>query len=119
MAGTLKGLGKDGALIAVGLLGAVGGFVTGSGVTGNALFMPSAAAVGEALGALPVFAALQNGVSGHVGMASLPVAAIMLAAIPRGGAGDDALVMRTALALAAWHVSVAIAMALLLLRVAS
>lgn len=118
LAGSLRGLGRDGALLAVAALGAVGGFVTGSGVTGNALFMPSAAAVGSALGALPVFAALQNGASGHVGMASLPVAAIMLATLPNRQAGDDALVMRMALMLAAWHVLVATVAALGLLRIA-
>jgi lactate permease len=113
----LGGLGRDGAAITVALLGAVGGFVTGSGVTGNALFMPSAAATGEVFGALGIFAALQNGASGHVGMASLPVAAILLASLPTREAGDDALIMRTALALAAWHVAVVILAGLALLRV--
>lgn len=129
LAQSLGGLGRDGALVAVGLLGAVGGFVTGSGVTGNALFMPSAAAAGAAFapgGADPrvsvpalVFAALQNGASGHVGMASLPVAAIMLATLPRRAPEDEALVMRLGLALAAWHLAVATVAALLVYRVAS
>jgi lactate permease len=117
LAGTISGLGRDGAVVAVAVLGAVGGFVTGSGVTGNALFMPSAAAAGMAFEATPVFAALQNGASGHVGMASLPVAAVLLACLPSREPGDDATVMRTALALAAWHVLVATVAALMLVRV--
>jgi len=118
LAQSISGLGRDGAVVAVALLGALGGFVTGSGVTGNALFMPSAAAAGMAFDATPIFAALQNGASGHVGMASLPVAAVLLASLPRREAGDDAAVMRTALLLAAWHVLVATVAALVLLRVA-
>ena len=118
LASALGGLGRDGATVAVALLGAVGGFVTGSGVTGNALFMPSAAEAGRAFDVVPIFAALQNASSGHVGMASLPVAAILLATLGRREPGDDALVIRTALALAAWHVAVATAAALLLLRIA-
>jgi hypothetical protein len=51
-------------------------------------------------------------------MAALPVAAILLAALPRREPGDDAIVMRTALALAAWHVVMATTAALVLLRIA-
>lgn len=114
LAKSLGGLGREGALVAVALLGAVGGFVTGSGVTSSALFMPSAAAAGETFGALHIFAALQNGVGGHVGMASLPVAAILLATLPSRTSEDDAAVMRISLALAAWHVAVATVAALVL-----
>lgn len=116
LAQSLGGLGRTGAAMAVALLGSVGGFVTGSGITGNALFMPSAAAAGVAVGALPVFAALQNGASGHFGMASLPVAALLLASLPNREAGEDARVLRTALLLASWHVAVATLAALILLR---
>ncbi|MGE3915394.1 MAG: hypothetical protein AB7F78_06805, partial [Hyphomicrobiaceae bacterium] len=116
LAAGIGGLGRDGAVVAVAMLGAVGGFVTGSGVTGNALFMPSAADTGRSLGAVEIFAALQNGASGHVGMASLPVAAILLTTLGQRRDGDDAVVMRTALALAAWHVAVVTIAALVLLR---
>jgi lactate permease len=119
LAASVGALGRDGATVAVALLGAVGGFVTGSGVTGNALFMPSAAAAGASLGTLPVLAALQNAASGHVAMASLPVAAILLAALPARTPGDDALVMRLGLALAAWHVAVATLAALAAQRLAA
>ena len=118
LARSMSGLGRDGAAIAVALLASVGGFVTGSGITATALFMPSAAGAGRLFDALPVFAALQNSIGGHVSMAALPVAAILLAALPRREPGDDAIVMRTALALAAWHVVMATTAALVLLRIA-
>lgn len=99
----LSGLGLWAALIAVIALGAVGGFATGSGVTGNALFMPSAAATGDSMGHMAIFAALQNGASGHVAMAALPVAAILLSALPDRTVQDDRTVMRLGLMLAASH----------------
>jgi lactate permease len=119
LAGSLTGLGGPGAAVAVAALGALGGFVTGSGVTSSALFMPSAAAVGTDLGQLPLFAALQNATGGHAGMSSLPVLAILLASLPSREPGDDARSMRKALALAGWHLVVATAMALALLRLLS
>jgi lactate permease len=119
LAASVGGLGRDASLVVVALLGAVGGFVTGSGVTGNALFMPSAAAAGQVLDAVPLFAALQNAASGHAGMASLPVGAILLATLGRREPGDDGLVMRFGLALVAVHVTVATMAALVLARVAS
>lgn len=116
LAQSLGSLGQTGAVVAVAALGAIGGFVTGSGVTGNALFMPSAAAAGQVFGAVPVFSALQNAASGHFGMASLPVAAILLATLPDRTPADDAQVMRIALMMAIWHVAVATCAALILLR---
>jgi lactate permease len=109
---------------AVAGLGALGGFVTGSGVTSNALFMdfavnalPAAKLPPWLLTEVKVLAALQNAAGGHIAMASLPVAAILLATLAPRERGDDGLVMRTALALAAWHLLVATAAALLLLSV--
>ncbi|MGD9801779.1 MAG: L-lactate permease [Hyphomicrobiaceae bacterium] len=118
LARSISGLGRDGAALAIAVLGAIGGFATGSGVTSSALFMPSAAAAGETFGAVPLFAALQNATGGHVAMSALPVAAILLAALPHRQPGDDASVMRTALALAIWHVAVATFAVLILLRIA-
>jgi lactate permease len=91
----LAGLGRTGALFAVTLLGAISGFVTGSGVSGNALFMASAAAVGTSFGQTALFAALQSSAASHAAMASLPVASILLAALPARTNSDD----RTALVL--------------------
>ncbi len=119
LAASVGGLGRDASLVVVALLGAVGGFVTGSGVTGNALFMPSAAAAGQTFDVVPIFAALQNAASGHAGMASLPVAAILLATLGRREPGDDGLVMRIGLGLVAVHVTVATIAALVLVRVAA
>jgi lactate permease len=116
LAGLLAGLGGAGAAVTVAALGALGGFVTGSGVTSSALFMPSAAAAGAGLGQLPLFAALQNSAGGHTGMSSLPVLAILLASLPSREPGDDARSMRKALALAGWHLVLVTVMGLVLLR---
>lgn len=113
LAGTLTGLGGAGAVAATALLGAVSGFITGSGITGNALFMPSAAVIGASFGDVPLFAALQNSAAGHTAMASLPVAAILLAALPARTPGDDRIILRLGLALAGWHLAVLTGVALL------
>lgn len=104
LAGLIKGLGAHGAVLATVLLGAMGGFITGSGVTSSALFMTSATAAGTSLGQVPLFAALQNGAGGHVAMASLPVAALLLASLPNRGIGAEATTMHWGLFLAACHV---------------
>jgi lactate permease len=87
------------ALIAVTLLGALSGFVTGSGIAGNALFMPSAAATGANFDATTLFAALQHSAAGHMAMAALPVAAILLATLPGRTPEDDQNVMKIGLKL--------------------
>ena len=87
------------ALIAVTLLGALSGFVTGSGIAGNALFMPSAAATGASFDATTLFAALQHSAAGHMAMAALPVAAILLATLPGRTREDDQNIMRIGLKL--------------------
>lgn len=113
LARAVAGLGTSAAIVAVAFLGAAGGFITGSGVTGNALFMPGAAAVGEALGDVPLLAALQNGASGHAAIASLPIAAILLAALPDRTDDDDRRALQAGLALTACHLAVLITVALL------
>ena len=97
----VEGFGALGTLVAVTGLGATGGFVTGSGVTGNALFLPAAAQVGEALGARVLYSALASAASGHAAMTSLPVAALLLAALPERRAEDDRTALRSGLSLAA------------------
>jgi len=106
LANTVSSLGVGPALVATALLGAASGFATGSGVTGNALFMPSAAATGRALGEVELFSAIQHGAAGHVAMASLPVAAILLAALPNRSSTDDRTVLVLGLRLAAIHLAV-------------
>ncbi len=102
----LQGLGRTGAMLGAIGLGAVGGFVTGSGVTGNALFLPSAAAAGTSFGARDVFAALASAAAGHTAMASLPVASLLLAALPQRTASDDRTVLRWGLMLASLYLFV-------------
>ncbi len=109
----LKGLGVVGAMLGSIGLGAVGGFVTGSGVTGNALFLPSAAAAGAAFNAKDVFAALASAAAGHTAMASLPVAALLLAVLPGRTAADDRTVLRWGLTLAAVYLVVLAAVGLM------
>jgi lactate permease len=100
-------LGVHMAAVVVTLLAAAGSFATGSGVTSNALFMSSAAAVGANLDARVLFAALQHSGSAHMAMASLPIISLMMAALPDRGSADERTAMRAGLALAAiWLVIV-------------
>jgi lactate permease len=96
----LSRIGVYPAVAVVAVLGGIGAYVTGSGVTANALFMPSAAATGESFDALALFAALQHSGGAHVAMASLPVIAILLAALPNREADDERTAMRVGLGLA-------------------
>ena len=101
LAEMLSRLGAYTAAVIVTVLGGVGAFATGSGVTSNALFMSSAAATGASLDVLVLFAALQHSGSAHVAMTSLPVIAILAAALPDRRNGDERAAMRTGLGLAA------------------
>ena len=102
----IKGFGPIGALAAVTGLGALGGFVTGSGVTGNALFLPSAAEAGAAIGAKDVFAAVASAAAGHAAMASLPVAALLLTALPDRAVNDDRVALKWGLLLTAGYLCI-------------
>ena len=101
LAEMLSRLGAYTATVVVTVLGGVGAFATGSGVTSNALFMSSAAATGASLGVPVLFAALQHSGSAHVAMASLPVIAILTAALPDRRDGDERAAMHAGLGLAA------------------
>jgi lactate permease len=100
LAGLLSQLGLYPAIVFVAILGGIGSYVTGSGVASNALFMPSAAATGESFDALALFASLQHSAAAHVGVASLPIIAILLAALPDRKATDERSAMRTGISLA-------------------
>ena len=102
----VKGYGPFGALAAVTGLGAIGGFVTGSGVTGNALFLPTAAAAGVSFGAKSIFAAIASAAAGHAAMASLPVAALLLTALPDRTVADDSTTLRWGLLLTAIYLAI-------------
>jgi lactate permease len=116
LAETLTGIGQYPAVILITVLGGVGAYVTGSGVTSNALFMPSAAATGESFDSLALFAALQHSGSAHVAMASLPVIAILLAALPNRVKSDERTAMRMGLGFAALWTLIVIASGSLQLR---
>jgi len=105
-------LGQDMAIVATTLLGAASGFITGSGVSANGLFMPGAAAIGQEFGLTRLFAAIQNCSAGHVAMASLPVGAILLAALPDRQRGDDRHLLVTGLWLAALYTALIAAVAI-------
>jgi lactate permease len=100
LAETLSQLGPHAAAALVATLGGIGSYITGSGTASNALFMPSAAATGQNLDFLTLFAALQHSGSAHVGVASLPIIAILLAALPDRKPNDERTAMRMALGLA-------------------
>ena len=100
LAGLLSQLGLYPAIGLVAILGGIGSYVTGSGVASNALFMASAAATGESFDALALFASLQHSAAAHVGIASLPIIAILLAALPDREATDERSAMRTGISLA-------------------
>ncbi|MGI9521655.1 MAG: L-lactate permease [Hyphomicrobiaceae bacterium] len=100
LAGQLAQLGPFAAAALVATLGGVGSYITGSGTASNALFMPSAAATGQDLDFLPLFSALQHSGAAHVAVASLPIIAILLAALPDRKPNDASTATRMALGLA-------------------
>jgi hypothetical protein len=70
--------------------------------------MVSASSTGQNFDAAALFAALQHSGASHAAMASLPVIALLLAALPDSEPADTRNAMRTGLALAAlWTVVVA------------
>lgn len=101
LAGLLSQLGLYPAAALVAALGGIGSYITGSGITSNALFMPSAGATGQSFDFLALFAGLQHSGAAHVGLASLPIIALLLAALPNRKDGDERTAMRMALSLAA------------------
>lgn len=93
------GLYAAGALVVI--LGGTGSYVTGSGITSNALFMPSAAATGESFDVLVLFASLQHSGAAHAGVAAFPIIAILLAALPNMEREDERIAVRAGFGLAA------------------
>lgn len=118
LSGQLSQLGIYPAVAVVTILGGIGAYVTGSGVAANALFMPSAAATGQNFDALALFAALQHSGAAHVAMASLPVIAILLTALPNRVANDERTAFRVGLGLAILWVLFVVASGLAQLAIA-
>lgn len=109
LAETLSHLGAYLGAVVVTLMGGIGAFATGSGVTSNALFMSSAVTIGGNLDAPVLFAALQHSGAAHMAMASLPVIAILVAALPERRPGDERTAMRQALCLSGFWLFIVIA----------
>jgi len=118
LSGQLSQLGIYPAVAVVTILGGIGAYVTGSGVAANALFMPSAAATGQNFDSLALFAALQHSGAAHVAMASLPVIAILLTALPNRVANDERTAFRVGLGLAVLWVLFVVASGLAQLAIA-
>ncbi len=90
-------------------LAAVGSYITGSAIPSAALFMASAAATGKSFGHLSLFAALQLSAAGHMAMASLPIVAILMAALPDRQRDDERGALRWGLVLASVWMALVIA----------
>lgn len=105
----LSQLGQYPAAAAIALLGGFGAYASGSGVASNALFMPGAVATGHSFDASVVFAALQHSGASHFAMASLPIVAILLAALPNRVSGDERIAVTTGLKLAILWITIVIA----------
>ena len=109
LASAVAEVGAYPALAITALLAGVGAYVTGSAVPSAALFMPNAALVGEGLGELALFAAIQHSAAGHTAMASLPIIAILLAAMPAPQPNEESKALRWGLILAAAWLAIVIA----------
>ena len=96
---TASNYGLYSAAAATATLGAIGSYVTGSGTASTALFMTGAAAIGENLNATSLFASIQISAGAHVGVASLPIIAILLAALPNEEINDKRTAVRFGLTL--------------------
>ena len=96
---TASNYGLYSAAAATATLGAIGSYVTGSGTASTALFMTGAAAIGENLNATSLFASIQISAGAHVGVASLPIIAILLAALPNEEVNDKRTAVRFGLTL--------------------
>lgn len=108
LAGLLAQAGAYAAVALVSGLAAVGAYVTGSAVPSAALFMQSAAAVGESFDRLHLFAALQHSAAGHMSMSSLPIISILLAALADRSNADEREALRRGLILASLWMAIVI-----------
>lgn len=75
----------------VAALGALSGYLTGSTLGGNAIFMPAIGLLPET--ARPLLAALQNSGAGHAAMGSIPIAMVALG-LARGTREEEGALVR-------------------------
>lgn len=102
MASELTGLNAGLGLVLVAVMGLGSGYMTGSTVTGNALLIIPATALGESHGAGLLFAAVQNSSAGHAVLAAMPIIAL-LAGLAGANAHEQARLMRFGLTVAAFN----------------
>lgn len=88
---SLAGLAPVALAPAVALLGGLSGYLTGSTLGGNAIFMPAIALLPES--ARPLLAALQNSAAGHAAMGSIPIAMVALG-LARGSREEEGALVR-------------------------
>jgi len=94
---SLAGLPPPAAAPLVALLGALSGYLTGSTLGGNALFMPAVALLPEGLRL--ALAALHNSAAGHAAMGSIPIAMVALG-LARATRDEEGTLVRFGFALA-------------------
>ncbi|MBK5518878.1 L-lactate permease [Pseudomonas sp. TH10] len=86
----LAGLSPTAATSVVSLLGALSGYMTGSNVGGNAIFMPAIAMLPDASRLL--LAAVQNSAAGHAALGSLSIVMLILGLAKTQASEESALV---------------------------
>lgn len=86
----LAGLSPTGATSLVAMLGALSGYMTGSNVGGNAIFMPAIAMLPESSRLL--LAAVQNSSAGHAALGSLSIVMLILGLAKTTATEDSELV---------------------------
>ncbi|MCC3761583.1 L-lactate permease [Glycomyces sp. TRM65418] len=79
------------------LVGMASGYLTGSGVGGNALMMPMQSGIGQDLGDPLLFSAIQNSAAGHTVFASMPIVLLVLAIAGGAERGEDTKLIRFSL----------------------
>lgn len=86
----LAGLSPTAATSVVSLLGALSGYMTGSNVGGNAIFMPAIAMLPDASRLL--LAAAQNSAAGHAALGSLSIVMLILGLAKTQGTEEGELI---------------------------
>ncbi|QSB06079.1 L-lactate permease [Natronoglycomyces albus] len=79
------------------LIGMASGYLTGSGVGGNALMLPMQSGIGAQMGHPLLFSAVQNSAAGHTVFASMPIVLLTLAIAGEGKKGEDTQLVRFSL----------------------
>jgi len=116
LAGTTAAWGREAALVTVAAIGGLGGWLTGSGVAGNALGMADAVRLGAALDAELGFAAVQNAAAGHAAPGSVPIIGVLIAIAGAAGRHEERRLVRLGALWATANVALVLATALCWMR---